>query len=130
MYVWIYYKQRGPSLELRKACLKAKLAKGEFLKSKIYFIGHKVDGDDIQTIDDKITTIGNFNRGSPSKTYVLSLGCVVTTGKLINSFTKLASPLKQLLKKEVKFHCKALQERSFNDLKEALINLLDMNDST
>ncbi len=40
----------------------------------------------------------------------------------VNGFAKLASPLTQLLKKEVPFHSNALQERSFKDLKVALIN--------
>ncbi len=49
-------------LKLRDAGLKAKLAECEFLKSKICFLGHKVDGDSIHTLDGKITAIKNFPR--------------------------------------------------------------------
>ncbi len=43
-------------LKLKGAGLKAKLAKCEFLKSKIYFLGHKMHYDGIHTIDDKNVT--------------------------------------------------------------------------
>ncbi len=40
-----------------QAGLKDKLTKCEFLKSCIEFLGHLVDGDDIHTIDSKITAV-------------------------------------------------------------------------
>ncbi len=40
----------------------------------------------------------------------------------IDGFAKIASPLTKLLKKEIPFHCNATQEKSFTDLKSALIN--------
>ncbi len=48
-------KLEGVLLKLREAGLKAKLTKCEFLKSKITFLGHTVDGDRIHTMDDKIS---------------------------------------------------------------------------
>ncbi len=47
-------------LKIREAGLNAKLTKCEFLKSKIAFLGHTVDGDGIHTMDDKISAIKNF----------------------------------------------------------------------
>ncbi len=47
-------------LKLRDAGLKAKLAKCEFLKSKMCFLCHKIGGDGIHTMEDKITAIKNF----------------------------------------------------------------------
>ncbi len=49
-------------LKLRKAGLKTKLAKCEFLKSNSCFLGHKVDGEGIHTMDDNISAIKNFPR--------------------------------------------------------------------
>ncbi len=49
-------------LKLRDAGLKAKLAKCEFLKTKTFFLSHKIDGDGIHTRDDKISAIKNFLR--------------------------------------------------------------------
>ncbi len=40
----------------------------------------------------------------------------------IKGFATIASPLTQLLKRDVSFHCNAAQERSFQDLKYALTN--------
>ncbi len=39
---------------LQEAGLKANLSKCEFLMAQISFLGHKVDGDGIHTMDDKI----------------------------------------------------------------------------
>ncbi len=47
-------------LKLREAGLKAKLTKCEFLKSRITFLGHILDGDGIHTMDDKISAIKIF----------------------------------------------------------------------
>ncbi len=47
---------------LQEAGLKAKFAKCEFLKAQISILGHKVDGDGIHTMDDKISAIKNFPR--------------------------------------------------------------------
>ncbi len=46
--------------KLTKAGLQAKLTKCEFLKSRIEFLGHLVDGDGIHTLDSKITAVQNF----------------------------------------------------------------------
>ncbi len=45
---------------LTQAGLKAKLTKCEFLKSRIKFLGHLVNGDGIHTVDSKITAGQNF----------------------------------------------------------------------
>ncbi len=47
-------------LKLRESGLKAKLTKCEFLKSRIKFLGHVVDGDGIHTVEDKILAVKNF----------------------------------------------------------------------
>ncbi len=43
--------------KLTQAGLKVKLTKCEFLKSRIKFLGHLVDGDGIHTVDLKITAM-------------------------------------------------------------------------
>ncbi len=44
-------------LKLREAGLKVMLTKYEYLKQKITFLGHTVDGDGIHTMDDNISAI-------------------------------------------------------------------------
>ncbi len=80
-------------LKLREADLKAKIAKCEFVKSKISFLDHKVDGEGIHPMGNKISAIKNFPRPNSVESHGLSLGCVV-----INGFAKLPSPVRQLLK--------------------------------
>ncbi len=46
--------------KLTQAGLKVKLTKCEFLKSRIEFLGHLLDGDDIHIIDSEITAVKNF----------------------------------------------------------------------
>ncbi len=67
-------------LKLREAGLKAKLTKCEFLKSKITFLGHTVDGDGIHTMDDKISAIKNFRNPKTSRMFSLFWGCVAIIG--------------------------------------------------
>ncbi len=91
-------------LKLIDADLKANLSKCEFLKSKICFLGDKVDGNGIHTMDDKISAIKNFPRPKPVENARSFIGFCDYYRSFINSFAKLASPLTQLLKEEVLFH--------------------------
>ncbi len=45
---------------LKEAGLKAKLTKCDFLKLRIQFLGHVVDGDSIHTVDSKINAVKHF----------------------------------------------------------------------
>ncbi len=67
-------------LKLREAGLKAKLTKCEFLKSKITFLGHTVDGDGIHTVDDKISAIKNFPQPQNVENVRSFWGCVAIIG--------------------------------------------------
>ncbi len=91
-------------LKRKDAGLKAKLAKCEFLKSKICFLGRKVDGDSIHTIYDKITAIKNFPRPKFVESVSSFIGLCLYCRSFISGFAKLASPLTQPLKKKVPLH--------------------------
>ncbi len=47
-------------LKLKEAGLKAKLIKCEFLKAKIFFLGHMVDKHGIHTMGDKMKAVKDF----------------------------------------------------------------------
>ncbi len=111
-------------LKFRKAGLKAKLTKCEFLKSKITFLGHIVDGDGIHTMDDKISAIKNFQQPQNVQKVRSFLGLCGCLRPFTRGFARIASPLTQILRKEVPFHWNAPQDKSFNDLKSAFINAL------
>ncbi len=93
---------------LQEAGHKAKLAKCEFLKANISFLGHKVDGDGIHTEDDKISAIKNFPSPKTVENIRSFIGLCGYYRSFIDSFSKLASPLTQLLKEDVSFHFDSL----------------------
>ncbi|RUM30633.1 MAG: hypothetical protein DSY32_02035 [Aquifex sp.] len=109
-------------LKLKGAGLKAKLTKCEFLKAKITFLGHTVDRDGIHTMDDKIKAIKNFPQPRSVDNIRSFIGLCGYYRSFIKDFAAMASPLTQLLKKEVPFHWNAAQDNSFQKLKYALTN--------
>ncbi len=88
-------------LKLREAGLKVKLTKCEFLKSKITFLSHTVDGDGIHTMDDKISAIKNFPQPQNVQKVRFFLGLCGYYRPFIRGFARIASPPTQLLRKEV-----------------------------
>ncbi len=103
-------------LKLKEADLKAKLTKCEFLKAKITFLGHTVDANGIHTMDDKISAIKKFPQPLTVGNVRSFIGLCEYYRPFIDEFAKIASPLTQLLKKEIPFHWNAIQEKSFTDL--------------
>ncbi len=73
-------------------------------------------------MDDKISAIKDFPQPQNVENVRSFLGLCGYYRPFIRGFVRIASPLTQLLRKEVPFHCNAPQDKSFNDLKSALIN--------
>ncbi len=73
-------------------------------------------------MDDKISPTKNFPQPQNVEKARCFLGLCGYYRPFIRSFSRIASPLTQLLRKEVPFHWNAPQDKSFNDLKFALIN--------
>ncbi len=91
-----------------------------FLKSRIEFLGHLVDGDGIHTVDSKITTVKNFPTPKSVENVRSFLGLAGYYGAFVKNFASIASPLTRLLKKDVPFLWNDAQQQSFNTLKNAL----------
>ncbi len=106
--------------KLTQAGLKAKLTKCEFLKSRIEFLGHLVDGDGVHTVHSKITAV----QKSPTPKYLENmrsfLGLAGYYTAFVKNFASTASPLTRLLKKDVPFLLNDAQQHSFTTLKDAL----------
>ncbi len=107
---------------LREAGLKAKLTKCDFLKSRIEFLGHVVDGDGIHTVDSKINAVKHFPTLTTVENVRSFLGLAGYYRALVKGFAAIASPLTRLLKKDVPFTWNDAQQHSFNTLKHALTN--------
>ncbi len=96
---------------LRTAGIKVKLSKCEFLKSKIRFLGHEVDASGIHTQADKIEAVNKFPAPKTVDNVRSFLGLAGYYRPFIRNFSKLASPLNQLLKQGTTFHWDAPQQK-------------------
>ncbi len=105
---------------LQEVGLKLKLTQCEFLKPRIKFLGHVVDGFCIHTVDDKIKAIAEFPQLKSTDNVRSFLGVAGYYRPFIKNFTARASPLTHLLKKDVPFQWLPAQQSSFEDLKKAL----------
>ena len=106
--------------KLTQAGLKVKLAKCEFLKSRIEFLGHLVDGDGIHIVDSKITVVKNLPTPTSVDHVCSFLGLAGYYRAFVKDFASIASPLTRLLKKDVPFLWNDAQQNSFTQLKQAL----------
>ncbi len=105
---------------LQEVGLKLKLTKCEFLKLRIKFLGYVVNEFGIHTMNDKIKAVAEFPQPK-SIDNVRSFVWVAGYFKaFIKDFAARASPLNQLLKKDVPFQWLPAQQSSFEDLKKAL----------
>ena len=105
---------------LREAGLKAKLSKCNFLKSRIEFLGHVVDGDGIHTVDSKIKAVAHFPTPKSVENVRSFLGLAGYYRAFVRNFASIASPLTRLLKKDTPFNWKGAQAQAFETLKHAL----------
>ena len=107
---------------LKSAGLKAKLTKCEFLKERISFLGHQVDYAGIHTMDDKIKAVKDYPRPQSVDKVRSFLGLCGYYRSFVKGFATIASPLTKLTRKDQPFHWHDPQEKSFQELKRALIN--------
>ncbi len=89
--------------KLTQAGLRAKLTKCEFLKLRIEFLGHLVDGDGIHTVDSKIAAVLKFPTPKSVENVRPFLGLAGYYRVFVKTFASIASPLTHLLKKDVPF---------------------------
>ncbi len=89
--------------KLPQAGLKVKLSKSEFLKSRIEFLGHIVNGDGIHTVDSKIAAVKNFPTPKSVENIRSFLGLAGYYRVFVKNLASIASPLTRLLKKDVPF---------------------------
>ncbi len=97
-----------------------KLSKCDFLKSRIQFLGHLVDGNGIHTFDFKIKVVKDFPVPKATENVHFFLGIDGYYRAFIKNFATIASPLTRLLKKDIPFWNDA-QQHSFTVLKHTLL---------
>ncbi|KAI3775824.1 hypothetical protein L1987_45578 [Smallanthus sonchifolius] len=105
---------------LRKEKLYAKFSKCAFWLREVQFLGHVINAEGILVDPSKIETVMKWN---PPKTPIeicSFLGLAGYYRRFIQDFSKIATPLTKLTKKETKFVWGAEQESAFQKLKEKL----------
>ena len=102
------------------AGLKLNLPKCKFLKSSIEFLGHIVDSNGIHTTNAKIKAVQKFPTPNSVDQVRSFLGLAGYYRAFVQNFSSIASPLTQLLEKDVPFQWNDAQQQSFHALKHAL----------
>jgi transposase InsO family protein len=105
---------------LRQHKLYAKLAKCEFLKDEIGFLGHRVSSKGIAPDPSKQNAIREWESPKSIKQLQSFLGLANYYRRFIRNFSQEASPLIKLLKKDTQYHWGEDQVFSFHRLKELL----------
>ena len=104
---------------LTAANLKLQPDKCEFLRPEVAYLGHIIDKEGIRPEPKKLG-VKKFPIPKNSKNIKQFLGLAGYYRRFIDGFSKIATPLNQLLKKDVKFNWSEKQQEAFERLKEKL----------
>ena len=85
---------------LRKADLKLKESKCNFLKAHVQYLGHLISGKGIEPVPEKLESIKNMPSPTTPKEVKQFLGLIGYYRKFIPNFSDVARPLKDLLMAE------------------------------
>lgn len=107
---------------LQRANLTLNLAKCDFLKDKIDYLGYEISALGVRPGDKKVQSVIDFPRPSNVHTVRQFLGLVGYFRKFVMNFAQLAHPLNKLLKRDAVWTWTDEQENSFKTLKEKLID--------
>ena len=113
--------------------LKLKPSKCMFLKESVKYLGHIVSSEGIHTDPDKLVAVKSWPIPNNVKKVQQFLGFVGFYRRFIKDFAKIAYPLTQLLKgidnvsrkknkKSIPFHWGEEELKSFESLKQAMVN--------
>jgi hypothetical protein len=105
---------------LRKNRLYAKESKCEFFKTSVSFLGHVVSEEGISMEKDKVKAIQNWPTPKSVAEVRSFLGLAGYYRRFVHQFSKIASPLSELLKKDKPFEWKCEQQSAFEELKTAV----------
>src|SRR6266498_4459181 len=107
-------------IKLREANLVIKLKKCKFGQRKIKFLGHTIGTDGLRTDPENIEKIINCPIPIDVTGVRKFMGLCNYYRKFIKDLLKLSKPLKQLLKKDVKFSWGPKEQETFEKLKKIL----------
>ena len=107
---------------LRQAGLRLKPKKCTFAQSKVEYLGHMVTREGIEVDPKKVQAVQNFPQPNNLKTLRSFLGLASYYRRFIPNFSKEASPLHSLTRKDAPFVWTPTCQRAFDKLKQLLTN--------
>ncbi len=108
-------------IKLREANLVIKLKKCKFEQRKIKFLGHIIGTDGLRTDSENIEKIINCSISTDVTEVRKFMRLCNYYRKFIKDLSKLSKPLRQLLKKDVKFLWELKEQETFEELKKILM---------
>ena len=105
----------------RKFKMKLKLAKCEFGRSEIQFLGHIINHEGIRTLPEKTEEISKIKAPRNADEVLAFLGLLNYYRRFIPAFSDLMHPIQKLLKKNVKFEWTEECDVAFKTAKETLM---------
>ena len=105
---------------LRERQLYAKFSKCQFWLDKVAFLGHVISAEGISVDPHKIEAIVNWNPPTNVSEVRSFLGLAGYYRKFVEGFSKIATPLTNLLKKDQKFELSYTCQHSFEELRQRL----------
>ena len=102
--------------------LYTKFKKCEFWLEKVAFLDHVVSKDGISVDPSKVEAVSNWAQPTTITEVRSFLGLAGYYRKFVEGFSKIASPLTNLTRKNVKFQWTDSCERSFMELKQRLVS--------
>lgn len=107
--------------KLREAGLTLKSDKCHFAVEKVLYLGHVITKHGIEVDASKTDAVRTFPRPKTQRDVRSFLGLCNYYRRFIENFSKIATPLNQLLQKEAKFVWTEKCEAAFKNLKQALV---------
>jgi hypothetical protein len=108
--------------KLREHKLYAKFSKCEFWLKEVGFLGHVVSGKGVAVDPAKVASVTEWESPKNVGEIRSFLGLAGYYRRFIESFSKIAKPMTELLKKEKKFAWTDACEASFQELKKRLVS--------
>ena len=106
---------------LRKANLKLKESKCNFLKKHVQYLGHLISGEGIEPVPEKFDSIKNMPAPRTPKEVKQFLSLIGYYRKFIPKFSDVARPLTNLTKKDMPYEWTPECTKTFKMLKSLLI---------
>ena len=106
---------------LRKANLKLKISKCDFVKKELNYLGHIISDDGISVDPEKVSAIKNLMPPKNVRDVRSLLGMMSYYRKFVPNFSKIAKPLTALTKKNAHFKWSPEAQAAFDYLKASLL---------